>query len=699
LALAAALSFSQVLGLEWGGGSAAERPDRPAREARHPRLLLLIGAQLVLLLPFALHPLTYYNPLAGGPFVAARVLPMGWGEGAGAAARWLNRLPQADQLTVATASVPSLASLFTGRAVPVAQASLADYLVGTPNLPSDQPAHVVNLSGLEYTSVLTNTAPLEQAAYLAVHVGPDDLILLDADTPLLRRYEGPGALLSAASQPNGHAAGEWLFEQAQAYEAIWVVASPGASPITAEHLREAVEATARPVSTATVAGATISRFIPRSSPLPLRLSRFRASFGGQLELVDGALPRAIAWPDSLSATLRWRVLGTPFTDYRAVVTLRDEDGRAWSTTEMWVLNSVFFPTSAWTPGEWADATYELELPAGIPPGPYSVEVGLYDGVTGAGLGATGPEGAFRGTRVVVGEVSLSPPEVRPELAALEVPERLDIPADTLTLLGLAPPPGQVLSGDHLPFALFWQAEAAPVGDYGVHLRLLDSAGEAVLETVDPLSPYPTSRWREGDRFQTRHDLHVLPDLPPGRYWLTLIVVDEGGEAVWEEDRALAELEVLPRERSFELSREISHPLDLTFGERIHLKGYDLGRREVMAGGTLDLALYWRAKGPTERDYALFVHLLGPDGLVRGQVDRTPGGGLAPTSSWATGQVIVEEVGVPVAADAPPGTYRIAIGFYNVAHGDRLDVTGPGGEPLPDSQAVLPVEITIAGGAP
>ena len=51
----------------------------------------------------------------------------------------------------------------------------------------------------------------------------------------------------------------------------------------------------------------------------------------------------------------------------------------------------------------------MRLPPGIPPGRYRVEASLYDGATGAGLGASGPDGAFRGTRVVAsrtGEVVL-----------------------------------------------------------------------------------------------------------------------------------------------------------------------------------------------------------------------------------------------------------------------------------------------------
>jgi hypothetical protein len=646
--------------------------------------LLIPLIQLVLTLPFILRPLTAFNPLAGGSLVAARVLPTNWGEEMGAAACRLNQLPDADQLTVAASSVPSFASLFVGHTVPLDDniAPLADYIVTAAD-------------------IQTNTAPFEQADYLAAHAGPGDPILLDADTPLSRsgRYEELGMLLSAASLPDEIAVADWLAQQIPGHETIWVVASPGASPITAVHLRRQVEAIATPVNTVTVASAIITEFATRNSQLITPASSYRAAFGTQLTLVDGALPETVAWPAPLQMALRWqtpnRPKGAP-SDHQVVAALRDKEGHTWSTIELPVHNSVNFPTSAWAAGEWSDAAYELSLPPGIPPGHYAVEVSLYDKATGAGLGATGPDGVFRGTRVPVGEVTIAPPVTSPNTAALEIPEPLNIPAGPLTLLGLDPPPAQVLSGDHLPFALFWQADAAPEADYRVCLQLVGSDNQIGLETTPPLSLYPTSHWRARDRFQSHHNLHLPPDLLPGRFRLALNVLDTEGGSFWEQDQMLATVEVLPRECSFTLPDTIPHHLNLTFGETIHLRGYELDKTEATPGGTLALTLYWQADGPADQDYTLFVHLLGPDGLPRGQVDRIPGDGAAPTSSWAAGQVIVEQISLPVAADAPPGIYHIATGFYDASYGSRLLVTDAAGQPLPDDQAILPVEVAIGG---
>jgi len=657
------------------------------------RHLVPVVLQLFLLLPFAVYPLIFFNPLLGGPPVAARVLQVGWGEGMGAAARWLNQLPQADRLTVAAVSVPSFAPLFDGHTVPLDQSPLADYLVLGPTHPTDQlTTHPAYTTFLSVAVVLTNTDSFEQAAYLTARAGPDDLILLDADTPLLRRYDGPGVLLSAASLPDEAAVAEWLSELVDGRSSIWMVASPGASPIAAAHLRRQVEVIATPVSTATVASTTVTRFALRPIPLDTSPLPYRALFGGQLGLVDGLFPGNAAWPEPLRLTMRWQALVAPSADYRTVAVLRDGQGLAWSTADLLVLNEVMFPTSAWAEAAWADAACKLPLPAGIPPDDYTVEVGLYDAATGAGLGAGRPDGAFLGTRVVVGEVTVAPPAHAASLAALGMPWQLNLSAGPLTLLGLEPPPAQVLSGDYLPLPLFWQADSAPGADYHVRLCLVGSTGEVNLEAAFPLSPYPTSRWQEGDRFQSRYRLHIPPGLPPGPYTLSLNVLQAGGGALWEVDEDIGVVEVLPRERSFDLPPDIPSPLDLTYGGVARLRGYGLAQKEVAPGEMLQLTLYWQAEGPTDRDYTLFVHLLGPDGLSYGQVDRVPGGGMAPTSSWATGQVIVEEFALPVPATALPGVYRLAVGLYDAAYGGRLPVADAAGQPLPDDQAVLPVVI-------
>lgn len=662
---------------------------------------LIVLLQLLLLLPFAAHPLTSRSLLFGGPWVGARLLSADWGEGMGAAARWLNQRSDAGRLTVAASSVPSFASVFRGHTVPLEQVSRADYVVHAipqASRPSfGRPvAYTATLCFLDHAVVLTNTASLEQATYLADKAAPGDLILVDADTPLLRRYGGPGRLVSVAPLPDEQAIARLLERETTDWGSIWRVASSGASSITARHLRRQLEGMATPVSTTVVADASVTRYVLSRADSTEHASSHMATFGGQLTLVDSAFPSTVAWPEDLPLMLRWRLLAQPAVDYRAVVMLRDSTGHAWTSAESLIRSGVNFPTSAWSVGDWSDSDYGLSLPPGIPPARYTVEVSVFDSASGAGSGATDPSGAFRGTRIVLGKVSVAPATQSPADVELDLNEWLRITAGPLTLLGFDPPDQHILTGDFLSFSLMWQADAAVAEDQRVRFQLVDSDGHSEYEAVRPVSIYPPSQWRIGDRIRSHYSLHIPPELSPGSYSLTLNVVGGEGLPLWERDQTLTTLDVAPRERSFTLSKQPPRELDLAFGRRIHLLGYELKATEAHPGDTLPLTLYWQADGPTQRSYTLFVHLRGPNGGLHGQVDRIPGDDGAPTSSWAPGQVIKDHVSLPIASEAPAGTYHIVIGFYDSAYGDRLPVADASGELFLNDEAVLPSDVTVSG---
>jgi hypothetical protein len=694
------LSLAAALGMDGSLDWYIRTSRQPHPSISHLAAPLITLLQAVIALVFAAYPLTYQNPLLGGPPIGSKLLPTGWGEGHGAAALRLNRSPAADRLTAAASSVPSFAPLFEGRTLPIGSDTLplSDYVVSESI--DDGFAGLADLYSLNIpsrqqpTTVYSNTASFQQAGYLSARVKAGELILLDADTPLRRRYKGPAELLSVASLSAEDELADWLAQQIPEHAATWLVASAGASPITAEQVRRQLTAIATPVSTATVASATIVKFTPRPAPEVARpTAPNHATFAGRLALLDAALPEAVAWPDPLEVTLRWRGLASLSVDYLAVIQLRDAAGHSWATRESPVRNKINFPTSAWSAGEWSDAVYRLRLPPGIPPDHYTLEVSLYDLASGARLGAYGPNGGFRGTRVPVGEVVISPPAQSPDAAALSIDRRLNLTARELSLIGMSQVSEQVLSGDLLSIELFWQAEGAPPIDYRVRLRLLGSGGEVAHEALIPLSPYATSQWDAGERFRSHYSLHVSPDIAPGRYGLALNMLDGSGNSVWEADSSLATVRVLPRERSFTLP-DIHPRLDVTFGDSIHLRGYALLPAETVPGETIRLTLYLQADGPTDRSYTLFVHLLSPDGKLSGQTDLIPGNGMTPTTSWAKGQAIAQEAALPVAPDAVTGTYSIAVGFYDAAYGGRLSVTGAAEHVLSQHRAVLPEEITI-----
>lgn len=689
LTLAAALGISTLLDrFSWG-----------SRRLVRGSVLLFQG---LLALLFVTYPLCYFNPLLGGPAVASKLLPVGWGEGAGAAARLINRLPGAEQLTVATENVPSFAALFEGRTVAIGEnpdrVHLADYVAVESDVGQFRAWPVlasVPLPGGSTTLIYTNTAPIDQSDYLKAHVEEGDLILLDADLPLLRRYEGPGNLHSGTAFVDEVATAEWLQDHISPHGTTWLVSSQGASPVTRSLLRRSLEAIATEGSRVDLSSASITPFSPHLAGAA-QASPFIARFGGRLRLVEAAVPEETAWPSVVTLTLRWQAETGEMADHQVVAVLRDGGGHAWSVTESLVRNGASIPTSCWESQDWADATYELALPAGIPPSSYVVEVSLYD-QTRERLGVVGPDGHFQGTQVPVAETAVGRPAWPADLAALNISRSLHVPIGPLTLLGVNPRSTRVLSGDYLLLELFWQADTVPQVNHRIHLQWVDAQDQIALEAELPLSLYPTSEWQPGDRFRGLQRLHVSPELAPGFYRLVLSLGSWHDSSLGMEQVPLFTIEVLPRERQYSVPEATLSAWDVRFGEWIHSCGYDVGEVEIAPGETIPLKLCWQTTGAasrTDQDLTLFVHLLGPEGRLRGQVDRIPGNGAAPTHSWAPGQVIVDEIDLPVEDDAPPGTYRIAVGFYDVAYGDRLLVEDGTGDPSTANQAILPMEIIV-----
>lgn len=123
----------------------------------------------------------------------------------------------------------------------------------------------------------------------------------------------------------------------------------------------------------------------------------------------------------------------------------------------------------------------------------------------------------------------------------------------------------------------------------------------------------------------------------------------------------------------------AHVVDRTYledGEPLaRLIGYDLDRDAVEPGETLHVSLVWEVIGDTDRDYVLFAQLFGRNGEKVGQRDTYPGLGHYPTSFWEPGEFIVDEVPIPVAADAVrPSRLRLDVGLYKQG-GARLTALG------------------------
>ena len=95
---------------------------------------------------------------------------------------------------------------------------------------------------------------------------------------------------------------------------------------------------------------------------------------------------------------------------------------------------------------------------------------------------------------------------------------------------------------------------------------------------------------------------------------------------------------------------------------------------VAPGAALPVELRWQGLTPITDDYRVFVHLLGADSGLIAQADGQPANWSRPTSTWAAGETVLDRHGLWVPAETAPGTYRLQIGLYRAADGQRLQLT-------------------------
>jgi hypothetical protein len=129
------------------------------------------------------------------------------------------------------------------------------------------------------------------------------------------------------------------------------------------------------------------------------------------------------------------------------------------------------------------------------------------------------------------------------------------------------------------------------------------------------------------------------------------------------------------------------PLNFSYDGKMHLLGYQLPSQTIRPAENLPLILYWQMLAPTRLDYSLFVHVLGRQRQVVGQVDTYPGGGHWPTSLLAPGVIIADHYAIPIAPAAEtehaPTRLLLLAGIYDYRQPGRpgQPATNAAGQPI------------------
>lgn len=132
------------------------------------------------------------------------------------------------------------------------------------------------------------------------------------------------------------------------------------------------------------------------------------------------------------------------------------------------------------------------------------------------------------------------------------------------------------------------------------------------------------------------------------------------------------------------------PIDARFGP-IELLGVAVSDRAPEPGDErdgLDITLYWRPTGHTERDMSFYVQVLGlpdPDADSGYQqiakIDSYPGGGLLRTTTWELDRIYADSYTLPIAAGArTPVQPVLKIGWRHYETGAEFDPVTLDGAP-------------------
>ena len=258
----------------------------------------------------------------------------------------------------------------------------------------------------------------------------------------------------------------------------------------------------------------------------------------------------------------------------------------------------------------------------------------------------------------------------------------------LKLLGYSLTTRRVEPGGGLPLTLYWQSIAPVLGDYVMFDALIDENQQSYggYDRL-PREYYSTILWAENEVIEDGFAVPVSPEAPPGIYNLhigfyslasgspvSLPLLQDGTTSV-----VILPIKVGGSPSGTTTIKPAPQTvLNHSFNGQVTLLGYDMTTNP----DSIKLILYWQVVAELQTDYTTFLHLRDVNNLPVAQKDRPPANGRYPSSLWDVGEVIIDEITLPI-SDIPPGQYRPVIGLYDAVTGMRLPVVG-----LPENEVSL-----------
>jgi hypothetical protein len=293
----------------------------------------------------------------------------------------------------------------------------------------------------------------------------------------------------------------------------------------------------------------------------------------------------------------------------------------------------------------------------------------------------------------------APPQLLPEAELSRVPNPMQaVFGDELELIGYRLSADSVTPGGVLPVTLFWRALKPISVDYVVAVHLISIDGRPVdgIDQFPGNGNYATSLWRRGTIIPDEYDVPVRVNIaePAGGALVVSVYQTQGKNVQLPLKLAQASgpahsAVTFGSFRLMPLSPVVANPavpVQFQLGDEIQLIGYDVER------GTQSIRarLYWRAQRQPAHDYTRFVHLVDANEVLLAQQDSQPRSGNFPTGLWRAGDVVVDEVTLPLNASAQGKSVHLWLGMYQLENFQRLAVFDLAGARLPDNRIPIPI---------
>ncbi len=232
-------------------------------------------------------------------------------------------------------------------------------------------------------------------------------------------------------------------------------------------------------------------------------------------------------------------------------------------------------------------------------------------------------------------------------------------------------------GDVVDVTLYLEGTHPMNRDYTLFIQLLDwrSTPLVKVDSYPGRGAFPTSFWEPGTVIVDRYRLDVpnnvavpsVGDLIVGMYWRPTM-----------ERLPVLDLDERPLGNAISLGpvvfRGDSVPTSdvhgVVFGDTMVLVGHSIERTSLAPGEMLQGDLEYATLAPVDRDYTIFVHLMGTSGLVA-QDDGPPRGGAFPTRFWMPGERVTTPFAIAIPSSLRQGVYRLVTGWYDEKTGARL----------------------------